>query len=132
MKQEQRWSAINTQSRRASQNGEGEAEQPGAGAEGGVPDPQAANSYQNEPMSVHITPLWVCFFVVAMCTMLLMLYFFFNQLGNRSLLLTLRRKKFSSDALILEVLPSPVLVFRLYRRTFYLYLIIMQTHFADG
>ncbi|XP_059099244.1 signal peptide peptidase-like 2B [Tigriopus californicus] len=51
---------------------------PGDGAH--VPDPQAANQDHNEAMSVSITPIWVIFFVFGMCSMLILLYFFFNYL----------------------------------------------------
>ena len=35
---------------------------------------------QEEELSVHVSPLLVIFFVFCMCTMLVLLYFFFNQL----------------------------------------------------
>jgi hypothetical protein len=37
---------------------------------------------EEEELSVRVSPLLVMFFVLCMCTMLVLLYFFFDQLGK--------------------------------------------------
>ncbi len=47
-----------------------------------IPDPQASHTNVHEEVSVRITPAWVVFFVFCMCAMLVLLYFFFTELGK--------------------------------------------------
>ena len=56
----------------------------GSGNQIDRPDPQSTYNEQHDAMTAYISPAMVCFFVVAMCTMLLMLYFFFGYLGTRT------------------------------------------------
>ena len=45
-------------------------------------EPQDGSGGADEELSVHVSPLLVMFFVFCMCSMLVLLYFFFNQLGK--------------------------------------------------
>ena len=49
-----------------------------------TPNPQAAHSDPQEDTALTITPFMVVCFVCMMCTMLICLYFFFNQLGKHT------------------------------------------------
>ena len=51
---------------------------------GNLDGEEAQNSadQNKEEVSLRISPILVLFFVVSMCTMLLLLYFFFDQLGK--------------------------------------------------
>jgi hypothetical protein len=76
-------------SRRSSCNGRRRSPSASPGGNGAaancpdeVPDAQASHTNVHEDVSVRITPAWVVFFVFCMCTMLVLLYFFFNQLGK--------------------------------------------------
>ena len=44
--------------------------------------PQDGSGAAEEELSIHVSPLLVLFFVLCMCSMLVLLYFFFNQLGG--------------------------------------------------
>ena len=45
--------------------------------------PQDGSGAAEEELSIHVSPLLVLFFVLCMCSMLVLLYFFFNQLGEQ-------------------------------------------------
>ena len=47
-------------------------------------EPQDGTGGADEELSVHVSPLLVMFFVFCMCSMLVLLYFFFNQLGRKA------------------------------------------------
>ena len=51
--------------------------------EGDFIRPQDGSGGADEELSVHVSPLLVIFFVFCMCSMLVLLYFFFNQLGRK-------------------------------------------------
>ena len=44
--------------------------------------PQDGTGGAEEELSIHVSPWLVLFFVFCMCSMLVLLYFFFNQLGE--------------------------------------------------
>ena len=51
-------------------------------------DANVGDHRQQEEVSLRISPIFVLVFVVLMCTMLVLLYFFFDKLGNETLLIT--------------------------------------------
>ena len=46
--------------------------------------PQDGSGGNEEELSIHVSPFLVLFFVFCMCSMLVLLYFFFNQLGENT------------------------------------------------
>jgi hypothetical protein len=48
-------------------------------------DEEVAAGHRAEEVSLRISPIFVLVFVVLMCTMLVLLYFFFDKLGDSNI-----------------------------------------------